>query len=940
MAGALKCDRFTGPWQEHWSVTTALICLVIVISGSLGDDTLPYRISEQENPGARLGDLINDSGFKRKYQKHEIQQLEFRFLSEPVIPLALGLKDGILRTKGVIDRDTIASCRQKELCEVSADVTVQPVDFFRIIKISVEVIDINDNPPRFTDSNIFLSIQESAAVGSTFLLPSATDPDSPEFGVKRYELRSNFNKFGLRATPKLDGFLDVRLLLRERLDRETEDEYRMTLIVFDGGVPAMTDSLNLTIRVLDSNDNDPVFDRQNYDVNVVENTPSNTVIVKVRAVDVDLGANGRVVYGFTPQTRSLYGHVFDINNITGEIVLIGPVDRETLDTYQLIVTAEDLGQDSHPVDVTVAVTIDDVNDNRPDVTVNTLAAVGSDLASVPENAPPGTFVAHVTVFDADSGKNGSVSCTLKDGQFSLVQRPLSQQSETEYQILTTVQLDREAISRFNLSLVCSDGGTPTQRTIRQIQVAVSDENDNRPVFSRDVYTASVAENNVKGVSIVQVNASDADAEENARLRYSIYAGTLASAAAAAFEVDERGLVTARQVLDRETTDKFRFYVLAVDGGSPAKTGSVLVLLSITDINDDKPTFTRQSYAFHVAENEAPGLVVGDVSAIDRDLAPHNLVRYSFLSENQATDCFLIDPQNGTIMTGCTLNREEHPVYHLAVVAVDTGSPPLSGTASVVVYVDDINDNDPGFEFPSKTNNTVHISNRVPVGFVLATVVARDPDTDNNGKIGYRLQRTGDDGFFNVDPILGTVYVSKNLADVIFQVFHLTVVASDEGFPIRSTSGVMVIVVNQTIPFVDSSIGEYFLQPIVMTIAAVVGSVSLVIVISLAVMAMLLRRRKCHRHEHPLVKVDCRGATEGLKMLGTKGGATICSSSPEGTPVKTPMIFSSTAANNYVNRIARHVSHPSINLSRYSLFKYSFIHHHHQHHHSFVVQFII
>jgi hypothetical protein len=115
-------------------------------------------------------------------------------------------------------------------------------------------------------STTVIPVLESVAVGSTFLLPSATDPDSPAFGVRNYNIAPQTNKFGLRVTEKLDGFLDVRLLLRERLDRETTDEYRLTLTAFDGGQPPRTASINVTIRVLDANDHHPVFDRSTYEV--------------------------------------------------------------------------------------------------------------------------------------------------------------------------------------------------------------------------------------------------------------------------------------------------------------------------------------------------------------------------------------------------------------------------------------------------------------------------------------------------------------------------------------------------------------------------------------------------------------------------------------------------------------------------------------------------
>ena len=322
--------------------------------------------------------------------------------------------------------------------------------------------------------------------------------------------------------------------------------------------------MNVTVKVLDSNDNDPLFDRQNYDVSIVENCPRNSVILKVRAVDSDMGANGQVVYGLTAQTQALYGHLFGIVNTTGEIFVKGDIDRETLETYQLIVTAEDLGHDSHPVDVTVTVTADDVNDNRPEITINTLAAVGSNLASVPENADPGTFVAHVKVIDPDHGRNGSVNCSLSDptlaSLFHLLRRPLSEQSETEYQILTSVRLDREVVPRYNLSILCSDGGSPPETAHEYILVSVLDDNDNSPVFTKRSYSTTMSENNEVGLAILGVEATDADSGDNGAIRYSIRDGQVFTNAAALFSVDQRGLIIAKQALDREFNDNYSFQV--------------------------------------------------------------------------------------------------------------------------------------------------------------------------------------------------------------------------------------------------------------------------------------------------------------------------------------------------------------------------------------------
>lgn len=699
----------------------------------------------------------------------------------------------------------------------------------------------------------------------------------------------------------MDGFLDVRLLLRERLDRETQDEYRMTLIAYDGGDPAKSDSLNVTARILDSNDNDPVFDQQNYDISVVENTSRNVTIGTVRATDADVGVNGQVVYGFTLQTHALYGHVFAIDNVTGSITLKQDVDRELVSAYQLIVTAEDQGPDSHPVDVTVLVSVDDTNDNRPEITVNTLAAVGSDWASVPENSPIGTFVAHVTVFDPDAGPNGTVSCSLEDEYFSLIKRSLVQQSETEYQILTARPLDHEMIAVFNISLDCIDYGTPQQRSVKSLLVNVLDENDNSPFFSQDIYRVSIFENNQKGQTVVQLNATDDDDGEFGRIHF-VIVGQLSLA----FAVSARGLVTAKHVIDREQDDFYRFHVLAVDGGSPPRTGSALVVISVKDLNDESPIFTQSSYSFSVRENEEPGVFVGETSAVDRDLEPFNVVEYAFLQENQATDCFYVDPLNGTISTRCRLDREDQPIYHLAVAAIDrAATPPLTSSASLVIYVEDENDNAPVFEFPSLSNNTLHVSSRVPVGLVLTTLQAKDRDEDLNSKISFRLQSGNDDGMFHLDPILGSVFVNRVLFDINYHVYRLHVVAEDHGHPQQFTSAQLNIVVNRSIPFLEASSSTDVLPHPVVIIVVVVGSGCLLLVVALVLWLMIIRPRNSHSLQHPMEKaVSCR--PEGLRMLQAtrdNGG-----SSAEGTPIKRPLVLHSaaTATNNNLDHLNRQV----------------------------------
>lgn len=126
--------------------------------------------------------------------------------------------------------------------------------------------------------------------------------------------------------------------MEEKLDKEKVDHYRLQLGVYDGGSPSLSDSISVHVRVLDANDNDPVFERHSYDVTVVENAPLYGDVITVRAEDLDSGDNGRVRYGFTAQTEALYDKLFAINSTSGRIYLRGILDREVADTYQVWVS--------------------------------------------------------------------------------------------------------------------------------------------------------------------------------------------------------------------------------------------------------------------------------------------------------------------------------------------------------------------------------------------------------------------------------------------------------------------------------------------------------------------------------------------------------------------------------------------------------------------------
>lgn len=191
----------------------------------------------------------------------------------------------------------------------------------------------------------------------------------------------------------------------------------------------------------------PIFERDRYDAEVMENSPAGTRLTTVHAFDADIGANALIVYRFSATTVSSFPDTFHMDNTTGAISVSGTVDYEAHPVYRLMVTASDCGSpEALSADAIVEVRVGDSNDNAPLVRINTLRATDTDVATVPEDARPETFVAHVIVTDADSGDNGRFTCALKSPRSSRVgdQFRLRATDDGEFQVVTSDQpLDRE-----------------------------------------------------------------------------------------------------------------------------------------------------------------------------------------------------------------------------------------------------------------------------------------------------------------------------------------------------------------------------------------------------------------------------------------------------------------------------------------------------------------
>ena len=476
------------------------------------------------------------------------------------------------------------------------------------------------------------------------------------------------------------------------------------------------------------------------------------------------------------------------------------LDYETGQLHVLSVTAVDRGPDSLPAHVTVVVRVDDVNDNAPLIAVNSLTAAdfkdpaerdGSSVATVDEGSPPATFVAHVSVSDADrTGKNGRFRCAIDDGRnFRLIEmyqqatvptstaQPASDSAGSttvvEYQLITgNVVFDREEVDTHQVVVTCRDFGDSPLRSSVDVRVVVGDLNDNAPVFPVESYAADVTENGEAGAEVLRVVATDADAGRNGAVSYRLDGD---ASVRAALTIDSvTGMIRTRGPLDHETTSAFEFRVVAEDGGRPSRSSTVRVSVTVVDVDDELPIFLEPFYAFQIPENQPAGTEVGRVKAVDSDAAPFNWFAYDI---DDKTVPFAVDADSGRLTTLESLDRELVRSHQFFVVAVSESAKTLS-SAAVTVGVGDFNDNRPHFV---TANDTLTVSSFTPVDYVVARLTADDPDSPANARLVYSVESGNDRRLFNVDASSGELSIASDaLSEIDFDEFLLSVTVQEVG----------------------------------------------------------------------------------------------------------------------------------------------------------------
>ncbi|NXI36601.1 CADH1 protein, partial [Galbula dea] len=363
-------------------------------------------------------------------------------------------------------------------------------------------------------------------------------------------------------------------------------------------------------------------------------------------------------------------------------------------------------------------------------------------------------------------------------------------------------LDREKMDKYILySHAVSANGQSVEDPM-EIIITVTDQNDNRPVFTQQVFIGYIEENAKPGTSVMTVNATDADDAINVNngiIGYSILSEEPQSREQM-FTIDPvKGIISVIGTgLDRETTPNYTLIIQAADQEGTGLTNTATAIVEVTDANDNPPIFDPTMYEGTVKENEVDAFVTRlHVKDRDKQDSPAWRAVYRIKSGDPDGDFSITtDPKNndGILRTAKGLDYESKSRYNL-VVTVENAVPftvplPLS-TATVLVVVGDVNEA-PVFVPPVKR---VEVREDLPVGHQVTSYTAQDPDQDQRQKITYRM---GSDpaGWLAIDPESGIVKVAQALdresVHAINSTYKATVLATDSGSPDATGTGTLLL----------------------------------------------------------------------------------------------------------------------------------------------------
>ncbi|XP_027864186.1 protocadherin alpha-3-like isoform X25 [Xiphophorus couchianus] len=474
--------------------------------------------------------------------------------------------------------------------------------------------------------------------------------------------------------------------------------------------------------------------------------------------------------------------IFEVNQNNGALFVISHIDREELckDSGSCLVEQKILVE--NPLEMHyVTVEITDVNDNFPSFPET------KQTIEIAEHTLPGRRFQLHNAHDPDAGINSVRTYTLTQNEYFDINIRQSDTGMIPFLILKK-SLDREQKDKHELVVTAVDGGKPPKSGKLNINIIVLDNNDNRPIFSQEIYQLSIKENIPLGTTVFRMNATDVDEGVNGEIEYNL-GKTLLRKVFDIFELDKvKGEIVVKGLVDYEEKNTYELDVEASDKGTPPLTGECRLILKILDVNDNPPEIEVTSLSNTVSEDSKRGTVISLLSFSDKDSGMNGKIIANIINDVP----FELKPSYKeniySIVVKDNLDREDVSDYDIQIEITDCGDPPLSTIKSIKIEVSDVNDNSPQFSYNLLQ---IYIAENNVAGGSIFSVSATDNDLNENAAISYSIRRDINENsvasFLNINSENGEIFALKSFDFETLKTFQFRVVATDSGTPSLSSN---------------------------------------------------------------------------------------------------------------------------------------------------------
>lgn len=642
---------------------------------------------------------------------------------------------------------------RKQNYELQIRATDPVSGLFSEVPVYIYVQDVNDCVPEFTQDSYNVSIPETIPIGTTILNLIVKDNDTGINSKIMFSIKTGSNRSNEFFQVDPEG---GTVYLKQSLDHEQANVHHFLVEASDQGIPSLSTTSHIWVRVLDVNDNPPRFEQLSFSCGLSVQSSRGQFVTALRASDPDITDLGKLRYKIISGNDA---QIFSIHPKTGIVTLLNLGNIFDHRSISLNVSVSD---GVHGSFARLKVNLLPANINAPTFPSLLLEA------SVSENKPSGQFVTVVKAVDEDFGEFGAITYSI----YSDFLKQKFHIDRTSGRVTTATRFDREEQKFYDLPILATDGGA--KLSFLTLRVKILDENDNTPQFDFKEYKSSIYSNLTVGMGFLKVRAKDLD-ENSEQIEYSIYE-TQNSGVLELFAINPAtgGVFLLKTGIPWEN-QLFQFFIRARDNGKPPLYSDVPVTVYIMSANDQPPLPEKKDDKYFISENSLPGTVVTKIK-----LLTNSSVNFKILDEPSGKSQFSID-HHGTVALSSPLDAETKDHYLLGVLLETETTPSLTAMVEMRIQVLDENDNYPSFE---STSYVMHVAENIDEGSHILKVIAHDIDKGRNGELRYSFATDSLEiaDVFSIDAHTGWITNLIPLDKETKSEYRFHVTATDNGHP--------------------------------------------------------------------------------------------------------------------------------------------------------------